>query len=138
MLASNGELHRFLHAEIASEEALDVLLFLFRNQQHAWSGEEIRDRLRIAGDATGTSSAIVTRRIELRLAHLAQKQLVRMTAGASTYRYEAPDAKMAAKIAELAAMTEDDRAAAVRMIYLRPRGGADAFADAFGARKARP
>ena len=138
MLAPNGELHRFLHSEIASEEALDVLLFLFRNRQHAWSAEEIRDRLRIAGDATATSSAIATRRIELRLVHLAQKQLVRMTAGASTYRYEASDGKTDAMIAELAAMSEDDRAAAARLIYLRPRSGADAFADAFGSRKGRP
>ena len=138
MLASNGELHRFLHSEIASEEALDVLLFLFANQQQAWSAEEIRDRLRIAGDATGTTSAIATRRIELRLVHLAQKQLVRMTAGASTYRYEESDGKTEAMLAELAAMTDDDLAGAARMIYLRPRSGADAFADAFGARKDQP
>jgi hypothetical protein len=138
MVAPNGELHRFLHSEIASEEALDVLLFLFRNQEHAWSAEEIRDRLRIAGDATGTWSAIATRRIELRLVHLVQKHLVRMTAGASTYRYEASDRKTEAMIAELAAMTGDGLAVAARMIYMRPRSGADAFADAFGLPKARP
>lgn len=138
MLAPNGELHRFLHSEIASEEALDVLLFLFKNGQHAWSSEEIRGRLRIAGDATAVSSAIAIRRIELRLVHLAQKQLIRMTAGASTYRYEASDGKTDAMVAQLAAMTDNDLAAAGRMIYLRPRSGPDAFADAFGARKARP
>jgi hypothetical protein len=134
MVERNGELHRFLHHDVASEEALGILIFLNRHHDQLWSAEEIRDRLRIAGDATAASSAIATKRIELRLAHLQQKRLVTRDAG--RYRYEAADRKVHDLVATLGALESRDLADAASMIYLRPRTGAAAFADAFGPRKA--
>jgi hypothetical protein len=134
MVDRDGTLHRFLHEEIGSEEALDVLVFLFRNREQWWSAEEVRDRLRIAGDSTGTMSAIASKRIELRMTHLQQKQLVIVNSESRTFRYEA-GAKVTATVEALAAMNESELIDAARLIYLRPRGAAEAFAKAFAPRR---
>ena len=134
MVERDGDLHRFLHEKIGSEEALDVLIFLFRNREQWWSADEVRDRLRIAGDATGAMSAIVSKRIELRMTHLHQKGLVLMNSESRTFRYDA-DRKVTAVVESLAALNDDDLLVAAKLIYLRPRSGADAFAAAFGPRR---
>ncbi|MBK5260879.1 MAG: hypothetical protein JJE51_14910 [Thermoanaerobaculia bacterium] len=134
MVERNGEVHRFLHDEIASEEALDVVVLLYRHRAQSWSAEEIRDRLRLANDASASMASIATKRIELRLAHLQQKRMARVGPG-NTFRYEPGDAQIDRRVAGLAAMNDTDLAAAAGMIYLRPRSGPDAFADAFGPGK---
>lgn len=131
MVERNSELHRFLHAEIGSEETLDIVLFLFAHRHQSWSVEEVRDRLVIAGETSG-ASAIVTKRIELRLAKLEQQRIARRDARA--WRY-AEQNQYDLWISGLAAMSREDQAAASRLIYVRPHTGADAFADAFGARR---
>jgi hypothetical protein len=134
MVDRDGALHRFLHDEIGSEEALDVLVFLFRHREQWWSADEVRDRLRIAGDSTGTMAAIASKRIELRMTHLQQKGLVIANSETREFRYEA-GAKVKAIVETLAAMNESELIDIARLIYLRPRGAAEAFAKAFAPRR---
>jgi hypothetical protein len=136
MVERDRELHRFLHEEIGSEEALDVLVFLFRNREQWWSAGEVRDRLRIAGDATGAMSAIASKRVELRMTHLQQKQLVITNSESRTFRYKA-EKKMTLMVETLAALNESELTDVARLIYLRPRGAAEAFAGAFAPRRPR-
>ena len=133
MVDRNGDLHRFLHEEIGSEEALDVLIFLFRNREQWWSADEVRDRLRIAGDATGATSAIASKRVELRMAHLHQKGLLLMNSESRTFRYDS-DRNVTALVESLAALNDHELADTARLIYVRPRSAADAFSAAFGPR----
>ncbi len=136
MVERDTELHRFLHEEIGSEEALDVLVFLFRNREQWWSAGEVRDRLRIAGDATGAMSAIASKRVELRMTHLQQKQLVITNSESRTFRYKA-EKKMTLMVETLAALNESELTDVARLIYLRPRGAAEAFAGAFAPQRPR-
>ncbi|HEX7421849.1 MAG TPA: hypothetical protein VF505_18335 [Thermoanaerobaculia bacterium] len=136
MVERDTELHRFLHEEIGSEEALDVLVFLFRNREQWWSAGEVRDRLRIAGDATGAMSAIASKRVELRMTHLQQKQLLITNSESRTFRYKA-EKKMTLMVETLAALNESELTDVARLIYLRPRGAAEAFAEAFAPRRPR-
>jgi hypothetical protein len=136
MVERDRELHRFLHEEIGSEEALDVLVFLFRNREQWWSAGEVRDRLRIAGDATGAMSAIASKRVELRMTHLQQKQLLITNSESRTFRYKA-EKKMTLMVETLAALNESELTDVARLIYLRPRGAAEAFAGAFAPRRPR-
>lgn len=133
MIERDGDLHRFLH-EIGSEEALDVLIFLFRNREQWWSADEVRDRLRIAGDATGATSAIASKRVELRMAHLHQNRLLLMNSESRTFRYDG-EGKTAALVESLAALNDRQLVETAKLIYLRPRSAADAFAAAFGPRR---
>ena len=134
MVERDGDLHRFLHEKIGSEEALDVLVFLFRHREQWWSADEVRDRLRIAGEATGAMSAIASKRVELRMTHLHQLGLVLMNSESKTFRYEA-DRKVTVLVESLAAMNEDDLLTAAKLIYLPPGSAAGAFAAAFAPRR---
>lgn len=136
MVDRDGELHRFLHEEIGSEEALDVLLFLFRNREQWWSADEVRDRLRIAGDSTDAMAAIASKRIELRMTHLQQKRLVVANSESRTFRFGAGE-KATAMVETFAALNENEVVDTARLIYLRPRGAAQAFAEAFAPRRPR-
>jgi hypothetical protein len=118
----------------SDRKRLDVLIFLFRNREQWWSADEVRDRLRIAGDATGAMSAIASKRVELRMTHLHQKGLVLMNSKSRTFRYEA-DRKVTALVESLAALNDDDLVATSKLIYLRPRSAAGAFAAAFAPRR---
>ena len=131
IIQPDGDLHRFLHREIGSEEAFDILLFLYRHRERSWTSEEIRSTLSIDPDATASSSRVANRRIELRLAHLFERGLIREDAATSSFRFNPSDDRHAAFVGQLAD-DKEDRKNVLALIYRKPRTGAAAFADAFG------
>lgn len=134
MLERNGELHRFLHREIGSDEALSILLFLASNPSGAWRVDDIRDRLGIQEDATATSVAVMTKRLELRLEALIEKRLVQRDHRNSTYRYSPDRPASDALVQQLLKLSAAERQDAGSLIYIAPRSGAFAFAGAFSGK----
>ncbi|MGZ7032649.1 MAG: hypothetical protein ACXVIJ_11835 [Thermoanaerobaculia bacterium] len=134
MLERNGELHRFLHREIGSDEALSILLLLASNPSGAWRVDDIRDQLGIQEDATVTSAAVMTKRLELRLEALIEKRLVQRDHRNLTYRYSPDLPASGALVQQLLKLSAAERQDAGRLIYIAPRSGALAFADAFSGK----
>ncbi len=135
MIERDGELHRFLYRDIASEEALKIILFLYRNQTNGWSAADLRAKLAIENDSTALP--VVVKRIELRLNDLCERGLVQRDVHDGLYRYATTDPKQERNVAQIAALGDGELAAAERLMYQRPRTGAAAFADAFAAGRGR-
>ena len=121
IIQPDGELHRFLHDDLGSEEALTIALFLYEHGDRSWTADEIRTRLEIETDATAASSSIVTKRIELRLIDLIERGLVHQDATTQSYRFAPLNPRHAELMKELAGNSPADRAAALALIYVRPR-----------------
>ena len=137
MIERNGDLHRFLHQEIASDESLRMLLFLARHGEQSWTVDELRQRLGIEED--GVSAVVAAKRLELRLEALIEKRLVQRIHGEGRYRYSPDSASSQNLVQRLIDADDAERAEAGRMIYIAPRvSGARAFADAFSAPRGRP
>lgn len=107
------------------------MLFLFEHRERTWAADEIRSRLNIDPDATISSSTIVNRRIELRLGDLFERGLVKQDPLTRSFRFAPTEARHSEFVEQLFT-NQEDREQALSLIYLRPRTGAAAFADAFG------
>lgn len=137
MIERNGDLHRFLHDEIASDESLRLLLFLARHAELSWTVDELRHRLGLEDD--GVSAVVAAKRLELRLEALIEKRLIRRLQGEVRYRYSPDSTASEHLVQRLLDTNEAERVEASRMIYIAPRlSAARAFADAFSAPRSRP
>jgi hypothetical protein len=134
MFERNGELHRFLHRDVGSDESLRILLYLATNADLSLAVDDIRTHVHVADDPT--SVAIATKRVELRLEALIEKRLVRRDMRAQTYQY-APDHDGSGHLVEQILKADGNgRDEMARMIYTPPRvAAAAAFADAFSRRR---
>jgi len=105
---------------VGSEEALEIVLYLYEHRDRAWTPDEIRLRLHIDLDATASSSTIVNRRLELRLTDLVERGLVQLYAQTSSYRFASSDPHHAEFVEQLF-VNGRDREEALGLIYLRPK-----------------
>lgn len=108
------------------------MLYLYEHRDRGWTSDELRSHLRIDPDATASSSTIVTRRIELRLSDLFERGLVQQDPATRSYRFAPSDPRFVQFLEQLS-VNAADRQEALSLIYLRPKTGASAFADAFGS-----
>jgi hypothetical protein len=129
MIPRDGELHRFIHRELASEEALNIALLLAAHPTRKWTPEEVLDQLKIDD---GGQRAIASKRVELRLQDLWEKGLVKRDVTDGRYAYDGLQKSAHRFIEELRALSPEDSEEAKALAYVRPRTGASAFADAFG------
>jgi hypothetical protein len=129
LIDRNGDLHRFLYSELASDEAMQIVLHLAADPHNGHSLDSIRQGLPPSDDEV--TVPIMIKRLEIRLRDLIARGLAALDAQNGLYRY-VPDNRHDDLVRQILEMPAGERDDAARMIYIVPRlSGAAAFADAF-------
>jgi hypothetical protein len=130
LIDRNGDLHRFLYSELASDEAMQIVLHLAADPHNGHSLDSIRRGLPPPTDDEVTVPIII-KRLEIRLRELIARGLAALDPADGLYRYAAGNSNDGL-VRRLLQMTDGERDTAARMIYIVPRlSGAAAFAEAF-------
>ena len=118
-----------VHECVPSMEHVEVLLLLARDEERAWSVDEIRQKVTVAADAL---PAVVAR---LEDAGLIVARTDDPAAPGTRYAFRPKGVKERSAVASLMRMYDMRPVSLIRFVYERPADTARLFADAFKLRK---
>jgi len=128
-LSSNGfseDLKRFIIQHIDSVEKLEVILFLFKHADTAWTAAAISEKIRTNPDS-----------IAYRLVDLHRLGLLETSSEdqGTSYRFRPESPNLDALIVALAKAYAERRVSLINLIFSKPIENVKGFAEAFRLRK---